>query len=488
VDAKRKPVCEGIQSSFRCEARLINRNLSQLPKLLLIFCSFIKNKPFYCENFANYIDMLIEFSVGNFLSFREPQTLSMVASSIKDKGIDENDNVFSVPGIKNKFLKSAVIYGANASGKSNFIEAFSFFKAFILNSSKETQANQAIEVERYKLSTETEEAPSFFEIIFNYKDIQYRYGFEVDNQKINSEWFYHKPKTKEIEYFYRKEQEFDLHEKFSVGKTLCDNKMVRNNALLLSVAAQFNDFIPMEVISWLYNFNSISGLKDESYQEYTLNLLQQENYKERILNFTKVADLGIDDLKLIQQEITDVNFNKNHTQEQKDVLLKALKAKKISNLMSFHQKYDKSMQPVDLVPFYFQESESAGTIKYFSLAGPLLDTLDNGKVLMIDELDSKLHPLLTEKIISLFNSHITNPKNAQLIFTTHDTNLLSAKLFRRDQVWFTEKDRYGASNVFSLVKYKVRNDASFEKDYLLGKYGGIPILKDFSKLFKGQTK
>jgi AAA15 family ATPase/GTPase len=176
--------------------------------------------------------------------------------------------------------------------------------------------------------------------------------------------------------------------------------------------------------------------------------------KARIVEFARFADFGIDNIEKIDNAIVSV-----------------------------HTQYDNEGSEVRSVNFPFKKNESEGTIKYFSLAYPIIDALDNGKRLIIDEFDSKMHPLLTRKIIALFNSKETNPKNAQLIFTTHDTNLLSTNIFRRDQIWFTQKDRYGATELYSLVEYKVRNDAPFEKEYLMGKYGAIPVVGDFAKLF-----
>ena len=158
--------------------------------------------------------------------------------------------------------------------------------------------------------------------------------------------------------------------------------------------------------------------------------------------------------------------------------------RKVDNtVISSHQQYDEEGNATKTVTFPFRVNESEGTIKYFSLAYPIIDALDHGKRLVVDEFDSKMHPLLTSRIIGLFNSRVTNPRNAQLIFTTHDTNLLNASLFRRDQIWFTQKDSFGASELYSLAEYKVRNSAPFEKEYLMGKYGGIPVIGQFERLF-----
>ncbi len=434
--------------------------------------------------------MLIEFKFGNYRSFKDEATFSLVASSLKDKKVDNLAVMYSpIKNNKLRLLKSAAIFGANASGKSNFVEAIRFFRQFIVNSSRGTQVDENVDVDNFKLSTETENEPSIFEVVFLWKENYYRYGFAVSPKKVEGEWLYIKdikPKAKEIELFFRDIDSFPVvHEKFTIGKDVVQKNMVRPNALLLSVAAQFNEPIANEIFQWLLSLNVISGLHDERYAGYTITKLQDPIYKQRIVDFTKYADLGIDDIQVTEGDL--VNEQENTSVDSDDIRKPRL-AKSINSILSFHKKYDDKFQVESKpVEFSFTKSESHGTKKYFSLAGPILDTLDNGKTLVIDELDSKLHPLLTQKIISLFNSTETNPKNAQLIFTTHDTNLLSALVFRRDQIWFTEKNRYGATSMYSLSEYAVRNDASFEKDYLAGKYGAVPTFKNFKKLFTSNT-
>lgn len=294
------------------------------------------------------------------------------------------------------------------------------------------------------------------------EDNQYRYGFEADNSSVHSEWLYqkaNKKRAKEVELFYREKDSFDIHTKFAVGKELAGKRMVRANALLLSVAAQFNDPTAVEIMKWLNDTTIISGSNDEKIWNTATIQLDDIRMKQRIVEFSRYADLGIENIEKIDNTI-----------------------------VSMHTQYDDEGNEVKAVTFPFRKNESEGTIKYFSLAYPIIDALDNGKRLIIDEFDSKMHPLLTCRIITLFNSKETNPKNAQLIFTTHDTNLLSANIFRRDQIWFTQKDRYGATELYSLAEYKVRNDASFEKDYLSGKYGAIPIVGDLTRLFNTQEK
>lgn len=401
--------------------------------------------------------MLIQFSVENFLSCKEQSTLSLVASTLKDIQIAAEDVIFDVEGTDLTLLKSATIYGANASGKSNFIKALDFFKWYIINSSKDVQAGERVNVESFRLNASTAEEPSCFEAIFCDTEYQYRYGFETDATLVHAEWLYlkaNKKRAKEVELFYREKEDFDIHTRLVIGKELVSKRMIRTNALLLSVAAQFNDAIAVKIMNWLNDTTIISGSQEENSWQMTALRLDDAKMKQRIVDFSRYADLGIEDIDKVNNTI-----------------------------ISTHTQYDNEGNAVKLINFPFKKNESEGTIKYFSLAYPIIDALDNGKRLIVDEFDSKMHPLLTSRIIALFNSKETNPQNAQLVFTTHDTNLLSANIFRRDQIWFTQKDRYGATELYSLAEYKVRNDASFEKDYLSGKYGAIPILGDLARLF-----
>lgn len=401
--------------------------------------------------------MLIQFSVGNFLSFKEQSTLSLVASALKDIQILSEDVIFNIGETDLALLKSATIYGANASGKSNFIKALDFFKWYVINSSKDIQAGERVNVESFRLSSSTVEEPSYFEAIFCNTEYQYRYGFETDENMVHSEWLYqkaNKKRAKEVELFYRDEDGFNIHSKFIIGKELINKQMVRTNALLLSVAAQFNDVVAVEIVKWLNDTTIISGSNEKNIWDLAAIRLDDLKMKQRIVDFSRYADLGIENIEKVNNAI-----------------------------ISMHTQYDDEGNEVKLINFPFKKNESEGTIKYFSLAYPIIDALDNGKRLIIDEFDSKMHPLLTCRIIALFNSKETNPKNAQLIFTTHDTNLLGASIFRRDQIWFTQKDRFGATELYSLAEYKVRNDASFEKDYLSGKYGAIPIMGNLTRLF-----
>jgi len=430
--------------------------------------------------------MLIQFSIRNFKTFKEKTVLNMVASNY-DKSTREKENVFRQDDFNLRLLKSSVIFGANASGKSKFIEGLMFMKQFVIRSSKDSQKGEPIEVEPFKLQTDSEKDSSEFEVIFLYKKEMFRYGFEVTNKKVISEWLYHRPKTKEVELFYREKQKFEIHNRnFSKGATLAKEDLIRENALMISVAGQFNDKISGKVLDWFKGLKTISGLDETGYQGFTMSRTQDPKHKAKILELLKVADLGIQDISL---EILDVSkLPKEMPQALKDMISKKVKdeeAEFISDVLATHKKFDSNKKHVGDIKFSMDDDESSGTQKFFALTGPVLDSLENGYVLVVDELDSKLHPNLVCKLVSLFNSVEHNPNNAQLIFNTHDTNLLGSGLFRRDQIWFIEKDRIGVSKLFSLADFKspVRKNENFEENYIRGKYGAIPFLNQFENLF-----
>lgn len=420
--------------------------------------------------------MLIQFSVRNFRTFKEKATLSLIASNY-DKDTRETDNIFNDSKFNLRILKSAVIYGANASGKSRFIEALMFMKSFVTSSNTLLLGNK-IPVEPFKLDKKTENEPSEFEVVFSIQQVIYRYGFEVNKELVVSEWLFNKPKSKEVKLFYREYQKFETHPKnFSIGTTLAKGELIKDNTLMLSAAAAFNDYTSVNIIDWFYFLEVISGSKEFKFQENSLDKIKnidggknikEKNSKEKIafLEYLNKADLGIVDLEILDNDSDELKNEPN-------CIVKTLRNKFANG------------RKIGTSSLFLNEDESEGTKKYFFLLGPIIDAIETGTVLVVDELDSKIHPNLVEKIVSLFNSKELNPKNAQLIFNTHDTNLLSSGLFRRDQVWFTEKDKYGEAKLYSLADFKsdeVRKSEPFEENYIRGKYGAVPYLGFFDNI------
>jgi AAA15 family ATPase/GTPase len=433
--------------------------------------------------------MLIEFTVGNFRSFKDPVTLSMVAANLvsKDKALDEENTIQVDDDLR--LLTSAAIYGANASGKSNLAAALRFMQGFVLNSSRETQAEDRIGVERFRLSTETEGQPSHFEIIFLLDGKKYRYGFEVTTERVVAEWLFFVPTSREANLFERKLDDIKVSTRhFKEGRGI--EERTRPNALFLSVVAQFNGEIAQRILTWFRRFNVNLGISDDFDLRFAGELFHEIKsrtgiiHKSTILGFIKDLDLGINDIRS-ERVTTPWHPGSEEAKallESISSLLVNLPAEEITRIRTVHQKYDSKGNPVGSEIFDLIDQESAGTQRLFSLALPILIALRVGRRLFIDELDARLHPLITQAIIGLFNSKKSNPNNAQLIFTTHDTNLLSNKLFRRDQIWFVEKDRFGASHLYSLAEFRVRNDASFERDYIEGRYGAIPFIQSDPQL------
>jgi len=430
--------------------------------------------------------MLIQFTVSNYKTFAEETKISLVAS--KDTTYRDT-NVFDSK-FKYDLLKTAVIYGANASGKTKFVDALGFIQR-VVSESATYQSNRKINVIPFRLSTQKINEPSLFELIFIEDNVMYRYGFEITTEKVVSEWLFmrnNNSKSKEIELFYRQEQEFEFHPKHFKIKDLIDNNRIKTNSLLLSIADAFNVKIAQFASKWISKkIQIISGLEMDNYLGYTVKELEEDSKKKNILNFLKGADLEIIDLLPQMSSISELP---KHIQE---IIISNSKEgeeyKIFSDVTTFKKQYNENNEFVGLQEFSMDNDESSGTRKWFALSAPIIDVLENGLVLVVDELDASLHPNLTQKIIELFHSKETNPKNAQLIFNTHNTNLLnpSSNLFRRDQIWFVKKDHYGAASLYSLADFKtdeVRKEDNHEKNYIAGQYGAIPYLGDFETLKK----
>ena len=393
--------------------------------------------------------MLIRFSFKNFKSFRDENCLDMRATVLKE-------HEYNVANINNeRYLKVAAIYGANASGKTNVLDAFDFMRREVL-------------INDYTKIFEKDDSLSFMvndkpielevEILAKNNGI-YKYGFEIVHDVIKSEWLYKCIENKYVKIFERTDSVID----FPSSENTFDN--IDEKVLFLSVYSKLysnDDF--SNVYNWFVNACYLNlGLKMKSTPDFAKKLIEDEKYREETAKFLKIFDSTIDSIKITPREggqgqvISLVHVGPN--------------GKKTS------------------LPFAL---ESNGTIKMFFLFDFLMEGLKKGKVLFIEELDAKLHPLLTRYIINLFHNKEKNIGNGQLIYSTHDTINLNKETFRRDEIWFAEKNSEGVSELYSLSDYvvtdkngnekKVRNDATYSKDYLTGRYGAIPILKEFDCL------
>jgi hypothetical protein len=361
------------------------------------------------------------------------------------------------------------------------------FRELVQESSKDTQKGEPIPVTSFRLHSETENAPSFFEAVFLQNGTRYRYGFEVTRHAIESEWLFSQTGSiRETTLFTREKNEIGPTDAFREGKGL-ENR-TRSNALFLSVVAQFNGEISGEIMSWMDQFRDISGLDDEGYMTFTANLLNDAEYGPLIRELVRQADIGIEEL--VRQDIAGDKIPEMIPRDIPETLREQILRSTAAAFMvkTVHQRFDAKDQPMGTVEFNLKSEESAGTQKFVAITGPFLHTLREGAVLFVDELEARLHPLLTKALVGLFNSS-ANEKNAQLIFATHDQGLLDSQHIRRDQVWFVEKNGFGASRLFSLDEIKgVRKDAKFAKEYLLGQFGGVPHVGDLQSALDHASK
>ena len=425
--------------------------------------------------------MLIEFRTANLLSFKDMVEFSMLASNDKTH---EDDNTFPVNN--RRILKSAAVYGANGSGKTNFVRAIGFMRDLVLGESPIRNC-------AYKLDRTMKDEPSFFEIIFIKDNIRYRYGFEIDRKSVLSEWLFYVPTTREASLFTREKQNITISRSFREGKVLSDS--IKKDKLFLPFVAQLNGAsITQSIMEWFKNVSVMSGL-DSDLSNTTDMLLEEgksgKKRKKQVLDILNRFDAQIEDIAIEERYFVPIAIPADlEISDQARAFIASVNTlfekegggKKMPPRVIIYRKTYENGKESGIEEFDLRQQESDGTKKLFALAGSLVQSLETGKTIVVDELESKLHPLVTKEIVKLFNSKISNKKNAQLIFTTHDTNLLQGNHFRRDQIWFTEKDKYGSSHLYSLLEYKPRKDASFQKDYINGRYGAIPYIGDFNSL------
>jgi AAA15 family ATPase/GTPase len=401
----------------------------------------------------------------------------MVASDAANghEEVDKN-NVFMVKSDLN-LLKSAAIYGANASGKSNLIRAMAFMRYFVIKSAQ-TQVDDPINTEEFKLSTETANKPSFFEISLYLRGKIYRYGFEVTKKEVIAEWLYCIPRSKEAKIFTRNKNNIEITSK-TIEAAESYKKLTKENTLFLSVAAQFNDALSREIILWFRHLNMINSVHVDFLRGQSVDHFHEsdDKFKNRVVQLIKKLDTWINDISLEKQKLplTEIPLP-----DKLKSLLDSQDNLESIEVKTSHYKYDQDNQVVGTEFLDMYEHESEGTKKLFVLAAPILDTLINSQILIVDELDARLHPLITKAIIKLF--HSPDNKKAQLIFATHDSTLLTSEFFRHDQIWFAEKNSHESTDLYSLIEYDIDQNTNFGKDYLRGKYGAIPFIGNLNNI------
>lgn len=420
--------------------------------------------------------MLVGFTFENFASFYNNTEFAMTVSG-NDSRYKEL-NTFSTP--HGELLKSCFMYGANGSGKTNFIDALAFMK-YIVTSELDVQSRIISKPNYFLFNNASKDKPTSFSIAFIVDGILYDYGFSVLNNKIINEYLDKKDK-RTINVFTRSGSNFETikinSKEFKNVEHVIKN--TREDVLFLSWANFCNNEMAMKIYKWFDSIQIFDADDTNQLLSVTVNYMEEhENGKKDIVDLMNKLGIPIDDFEI---EITDSQMS--------ETLMAALKKsykekfKSIMNVKNIDLKikqkvYDKDWDNYTMSDFGF-ELESAGTRKLFEIAGPIISAINNGSVVLIDELDARLHPALVRHLVMMFNSLSHNPNNAQLICNTHDVTLLDEDI-RRDQIYFLEKDEYGVSKLYSLCDFRgIRKDSKILKQYLLGVYGALPNIKDSS--------
>lgn len=422
--------------------------------------------------------MIIELSVENFRSIKTRQTFSLTKSNSDELvGNTFDPNVLGTSSL----LRSAVIYGANAAGKSNFIKAVKVMREIVANSAKNTQRGDKLPITHFKLCDSTVGKPTEFEVIFVAEGIKYQYGFSATSERVMDEWLYAFPKSRPQRWFIRafdeakNEYEWDFSS-FFAGKKQTWKDSTRNNSLFLSTAVMLNSEQLKPIYDWFTKTLKVAGI-DGWGGAYTAELCQEVDGKKDVLKFLNAADLDISDLKLESKKFDISILPADMPSELKGHLLKDLEGKEFVDIKTVHTTAQGNEVLFEL------NDESDGTRKIFSFAGPWIDTLRNGNVLFIDELHDSLHPHIVKFLVNLFHSQKTNPQNAQLIFTTHETSILDQDVFRRDQIWFCKKETDQSTEIYPLSDFSPRKGVeNLEKSYLAGRYSALPLVSTLELL------
>lgn len=413
--------------------------------------------------------MLIDFSVKNFRSFKEKQVFSLVKTATAE--MEETNSFYIGAPADTSLVRGAALYGPNGAGKSNFIEAIRVFQEIVRDSSRESSAGDKLELVPFRLSTDTENKPSEFEANFIVDKVRYQFGFIADQHRILEEWLIAYPNRRPQSWYertYEKDNfKWEFGSKFTGPKQTWANA-TRENALFLSTAVQLNNEQLMPIYNWIVHFLKVSRSGTWGFG-FTSEMCSDKETKKLVLDFLTSADIDIVDIETEKKEMKIDSIFPNVSESALKELESQVTSWEYDEIKT--ARYNNVQQKV----FFDFETESLGTRKLFALAGPWIDSLENGNTLFIDEMHDSFHPKLIEYLVSLFHDPKTNPLNAQLIFTTHETSILNQDIFRRDQIWFVERAPLEGSTLIPLTDFKVRKgNANIEAAYLAGRFGAIP--------------
>lgn len=413
--------------------------------------------------------MLLEFRVRNYRSIRDEQALTLIASG--DKELVSTH--LAPTGLKAApyALRTAVVYGPNASGKSSLLRALDYLRAVVAESATIIQPGQTYNVQPFKLDAASAQQPTEFEITFLLSGVRHQYAFSMTAQRIVSESLLVYRSSKPTQLFSRQHIDGDGYDyEFSTyltGPRKLWQESTRSNALFLSMAAQLNSEQLSPVFNWIVRNITFLPAGATVPPDFTTALLATEQGRASIREFLSAADISIADVQAVPRKGMRAQWvmsaaGLQASQEEREFLMPV-----------FEHSTPKGSAKFEL------HDESEGTQRLYGLIAPVLDCLRDGRVLVVDELDSSLHTLLVRRLINMFQTPELNPNGAQLIFSTHDTSLLDHTLFRRDQIWFTEKDADQATRLYPLTDFSPRKQEAWERGYLAGRYGAVPFFGDW---------
>ncbi len=422
--------------------------------------------------------LLLRFGIENFLSINKRQEMSLIASSLRD----DESGLIQCPAVpSSRLVPAAVIYGANASGKSNIVSAFRWLQYSVRQSHRAGDPEGGVPREYFALDPQMEQKPTSVDIDFVMNGVRYHYGFEATNEIFSSEWLYWFPKGRRQTLFEREGEQNITFGRVLAGRNKVIADLTRPNSLFVSAATQNDHEILSKVsayISAIKFHTTISVAPGMIWSKFS-----DEEVDQRAIEFLKRIGTGIVDYRKTENKMTD----EMKTLEEGVIELigriskdaDTSKLKRGSEITSIELAHSRT----DGESIYFElERESAGTRRLLVLLSSIYKALDNGTPIVIDELDASLHTQACEGIIGLFSNPDSNKKGAQLIATTHDTNLMQSDLLRRDQVYFTEKDAVGATHLYALSDIRTRKSDNFEKGYLQGRYGAVPLTGSVAEL------
>jgi AAA15 family ATPase/GTPase len=418
--------------------------------------------------------MLLRFSVANHLSIKNAQALSLTASSLKDAEEGLIDCA-TAPG--GRALPAVVIYGANASGKTNVVAALRFLRSAVLFSHSRGEPGGGVQRSPFALDPACAEAPTTLTADFVVEGVRYHYGFEASDEAFEREWLYAFPSGRRQVLFERESARFTFGRGLR-GRNRTISDLTRPNSLFLSAAAQNDHEQLSKVVEFFQSINSDTAISVPG--GAVSMIFSDDDVDARVVDFLSNIGTGVIDyqrrereirheIQMIQQEL--VSLIQRHLKD-----FDPEKRNKRFTVELAHRGSDGSKVFFDL------DRESAGTRRLLILLTKVFRSFDRGVPLVVDELDASLHTQACEAVLALFSSRANNPKGAQLIATTHDTNLLRSPLLRRDQIWFTEKDAEGATHLYPLTDIRTRQGDNIERGYLQGRYGAIPFSGRISEL------